>query len=63
MLREGHSEDEIAKENSLLKYENESLKNKLKGHNLNRSEARLDMSVNLQPKIEELEKELGEKQS
>ena len=63
LLREGQPEDELAKENSLLKYENESLKNKLKGTNLNRSESRLDISSNLQPKIDELEKELKEKES
>ena len=49
LLKQGVHEDEIVKENSLLKYENQSLKNKLKGVNLNKSQYRQETS--LQPKI------------
>ena len=54
MMKQGLSEDELSKQNSLLKYENESLKNKLKGTNLSRSEYKVDNSSNLQQKIDEL---------
>ena len=57
LMREEQSEQELVKENTLLKYQNEMLKNKLKGN----GNSKMDSSMVLQPKIEEMSKEIEEK--
>jgi hypothetical protein len=52
LLKEGRDEGSLAREVSLLKYENESLKAKLKNN------IKMEISAFQQPKLEELQKEI-----